>query len=445
MQNSRPSLPASPFRRGSIPLVMLVVTLLGVGASASLFLTSGTKRMDKHGELGSAALQYANCALDEMFVKLANKAADFDAESRYEYQAHATGFLGRDLGIEVKPVQVYGQRIHEPADPQREKFERDLRAMLSAGPLLPGEEPAAGSTGAGTGSAPATGTGAAASPDWKATLRADTASWVHKSAFAGFAPVADASGKQKVESLKGGGSQGGGDTQRINEKVKAAFARVPVLSKVDFVANPAAEHAGERQQFASELQTALGIADEGINAPVSAGCAGSVANPVGNALGFVTTGEIPDPRSKLAQTYSGLAKRSGFYDSQTHLVTASTEAVASVKAGFSTMTVSRRATAHRLVNRVRGSEAMDDLRKQLAGYLMHRYQVTPRDLAELGWITVSQDGKKVEPADFGTLSWDRAEIAVTSDLTKPLSALPQDRTQVLPFVAANALSEVRAD
>jgi len=63
------------FREGSIPMILIVVSILGIFAVSSLFMTSGTARQEKRTELNEKARIAAEAAIEEVLVKMSNSKA----------------------------------------------------------------------------------------------------------------------------------------------------------------------------------------------------------------------------------------------------------------------------------------------------------------------------------------------------------------------------------
>lgn len=130
-------------RTGSIPLVLLVVTVLGIGAAASMFMTSSTARIDKHSELNTQAWSMAQSAVEEVLVRLTNGSASWDAKatSRFEYEPKATLAVAaaiaetRGITIDVGKVQIMGRLAEKQKGDaeERSKFMAYLRAGTNFG------------------------------------------------------------------------------------------------------------------------------------------------------------------------------------------------------------------------------------------------------------------------------------------------------------------------
>ena len=127
----------SKARRGSIPLILLIVLVLGIGASASLFLTQGTQRVGKHEELTQKAWFYAQAAVEEVLVKLTNVGVEGDPiANKVSLQVPATQFMGAQNGVHVTNPYVHFRVLEAPEDPARM---RDFLELQTAGPSYASE------------------------------------------------------------------------------------------------------------------------------------------------------------------------------------------------------------------------------------------------------------------------------------------------------------------
>jgi hypothetical protein len=129
MRKSEPSSPdpASPCprpgtRRGSIPLVLGITTvIIGLGMSSAM-MTRGTRRTEKWSDLHQKALAISAAAAEETIVKLMNNSARWsekDTKSggslvRKTFPPMATRLMyGRD-GVIVDEVKVLARRLDAP-------------------------------------------------------------------------------------------------------------------------------------------------------------------------------------------------------------------------------------------------------------------------------------------------------------------------------------------
>lgn len=131
-------------RRGSIPLVMLVVMVLAVGAGASLFLSQNTARMEYRFGLKTQAAALAQSAVEEVMVRLQNGSAGWDgeAQSRFVFipkSTMAVADLLKEKGIEanVGPVQIMGRLAEAPNNPADAA---DFNTLMKIGPYFGSEQ-----------------------------------------------------------------------------------------------------------------------------------------------------------------------------------------------------------------------------------------------------------------------------------------------------------------
>jgi hypothetical protein len=127
-------------RRGSIPLVMLVVMVLAVGAGASLFLSQSTARMEYRFGLKTQASALAQSAVEEVMVRLQNGSAGWDSEaqSRFVFDPKSTKQVAAILeqkGIKatVYPVQIMGRLAEAPNNPADAA---DFERLMKIGPYF---------------------------------------------------------------------------------------------------------------------------------------------------------------------------------------------------------------------------------------------------------------------------------------------------------------------
>ena len=129
-------------RRGSTPLVRLVVMVLAVGAGASLFLSQSTARMEHRFGLKTQAAALAQSAVEEVMVRLQNGSAGWDSEeqTRFVFEPKSTKAVAMQLpeGINatIYPVQIMGRLAEAPNNPADAA---DFANLMQLGPYFGSE------------------------------------------------------------------------------------------------------------------------------------------------------------------------------------------------------------------------------------------------------------------------------------------------------------------
>ncbi len=416
-------------------MVLLVVIVLGIGAGATLFMSSGTRRIDKHSELNQKAWFFAQSAVEEILVKITNNAADFDAEKRYALPAHATEFMAQQAGVEIGKVEILGRLVEKPKDAEEAK---KFMELMTAGPGFASDTVRSTANGD-------------PNKDWREVMEADAAHFSHKGAFKDLVKKAEGAGEE-YHNTEWTSYANRTDFQDGN-KIRDGFYALTPLTKLDFVANPAASHgldtvvtpattteeipAGEVQQFAMQWDLAMEAVADRVKNRID-GCAGNPNYGFGAEISAFVLGAASDADSDAEEEFRESAQAGGILEYSAHLVTVHAEA----KASGGGVSAKQPVTVHRLVSRIDAKKAMDIMRDNLVVYLIHHYNLTPRDLAAMGWITISQDGNPVDLANFATINWDSAKITPNpAMLTKLNKRYPDNpNPKVFPFQAATCLA-----
>jgi len=119
-------------RKGSIPMVLIVVCCLGILAITSIFMTGSSARIDKKSELSQAALAIAQAAVEEIIIKASNgKAAALDGK-KVTYKASVTQQISGGTQTEIAPVEVVTRVIQNPNQGNATAYEemQELTALV---------------------------------------------------------------------------------------------------------------------------------------------------------------------------------------------------------------------------------------------------------------------------------------------------------------------------
>lgn len=413
-------------RRGSIPLVLLVIVVLGIGAASSLFLTQGTGRLDKHSELNQNAWFYAQSAIEEVLVKITNNAADFAPDKRQAFEPHAARFMGQQVGVTVGNVEVMGRVIDAPQDPaQNQKFEEILTAV-------PGFA------------------GSNHDDDWRNAVR--TGPFANTNLGA----LEDPTGEGQEY-----GESGHQKYDNANDPVRQAFDQVYTHE------GPLRSGAAARQASFASLTEPFATADDITDPTLQAfaqdwdlamnavanrvknridGCAGNPNYGVGAEIGALAFGAEVQADGHHEEEVRNSAEKGGALSYRANLVTLTTEAQAEAAGMRSRQAV----TVHRLVSRISMKDAMDKIRLATVGYLNHHYGLTLTDMAAMGWITVGDaSGQALTIADVASAeqsgNLNGYTITPNADMLTKLNERYPDNPNpfVAPFSAGACLSKVK--
>jgi hypothetical protein len=135
-------------RRGSIPLVLLVVVVLAIGAGASLFTSQSDARLRKRVELGALAQSFAKAGIEEVVAQIVNGTTQVTVPQGgqgvvIESVPQVTTAFAEAQGIAVSPVTLMGRVVVPPtaADPaDRQRFDELLTAGANFAPTAVREQ-----------------------------------------------------------------------------------------------------------------------------------------------------------------------------------------------------------------------------------------------------------------------------------------------------------------
>lgn len=124
-------------RRGNIPIIVGLVSLLGVFGYAAIFMSNTGARMERRASLEQVAHTVATAAIEETLVKLQNGVAPWkkidkaeDKAVKVNWPAAATSMMYAASGIRVHPVEVMARAINElPENASKNRFYSRFAAL----------------------------------------------------------------------------------------------------------------------------------------------------------------------------------------------------------------------------------------------------------------------------------------------------------------------------
>lgn len=129
-----------PSKKGSIPLVLAIVTVLGTLAFSVQFMTTNSARLEKTIEMHEIADRLATAALEEVLTKMSNNMADTviadNPGDKVFFRPLITRLLADKTlpGTQIPPVYVQGRLVDKPNNPaDRQKFLDLLTAAVAFG------------------------------------------------------------------------------------------------------------------------------------------------------------------------------------------------------------------------------------------------------------------------------------------------------------------------
>lgn len=390
-------------RRGSIPLVLMIIVVLGIGAGASIFMTSTTARSDKRAELNQKAWDMAQAAVEEILVRVSNGSANFDDANRYQYKASMTELLANDQGVTLEPVEVLGRLAEAPEDPEKEA---EFYALMTIGPGFASEEVLQATDPALVNDPHA----------WIEKAKAIYTDPAYEGMWAAFEMTPDRAKYQgevdkRAEELK---ELSETDPSSLNRRqrrdVAEAFAALEPVGDPKTITDPFTEnHFGvadigaatpfkdseeamssaepEMAAFLEQWDLAMKAMGEQL-ADRIANCAGNKNYAAGTMVGSFQAGVPPEADGELEEQVREIAEEAGVLKYRANLLTVQASAEANVAGVKARQTVS----AHRLATRTNFFDACQILRNQTLLYLMYHYGVTVADMHLLGWVEIQDDG-----------------------------------------------------
>jgi hypothetical protein len=418
-----------------MPMVVGVVTCLGLIGASSIFMTSSQARLDKQTEAHQLASAIAQSAIEEALVKISNNQAYFTARQRNRVVPAVTQALYPQAKAQIGDVEVLARPVTTP------KNSKQLLKFLGIMRALPGfyypENPLPGAP-------------KRHSPTWREDFERNYQESPNPTAKAFIEavrlPPVDLAGQvveiddstaekyQKTIAAEGGKGQDGGDIYR-------AFRTLPVLSSAGadpFQLDPAGPgyllHTAELPAFRKAWNTAMEAVLARVNKRIG-NCGGNPNYGVGAELGAFAAGKAVNADGDAEEDIRESAQASGVLKYMASLVTLSTQ----VSVDLGGVRTSQPMTAQRIVQEVHLWLATTYLRRQLAGYLIHYYGLTLADL------TISE-----QAGGLGWVGWNPAGTPLTriQDIPQMLGPLnegfPDDpNPKVWPFQLASCHARPR--
>lgn len=395
-------------RRGSIPVVLGITTVLAGLGMTSVFMSTNTRRAEKWSDLNQKALAISNAAAEETILKLMNNSARWneketksgEALKRLTFPPMATRLMyGQGGAVNIDEVKVLARRIDSPSYDNKAKAQ--FYGYLSVGPrFYNGTNPEKPTADPGDGS-------------WKAAV-ADAR--VKKLMEAPDGVIPDAAAAAEIRSEF--------DAKRDPVSQLAATELRPIVA-AEQGKDPSNPSAGARQIAAAlakiEEQKVADAERVEVKCGVARPAAGQSSALAGNALMLqVANGSSNGAqRVKINRKIVNAMKTGGAITKDTFLVTL--EANATVKSAG--ITVAAPATLQRVVEVSDFEKAHAFAYGQMLGYLNHFYGLSYEDMQALGYV--NKDGKIMPEAIFPEL-----------DAKNPSKLNPQP----WPFALAKAAS-----
>lgn len=396
-------------RRGSIPVVLGITTVLAGLGMSSVYMSTNTRRAEKWADLNQKALTIANAAAEETILKLMNNAARWNEKEtksgeaalvRKTFPPMATRLMYGSAGaVTVDEVKVLARRVDSPNYDNKAKAQ--FYGYLSVGPrFYNGSNPEKPTADTGDGS-------------WKMQI-ADPRVRAMVEAPDGVIPDAQAAAEIR---------------NRFDAKgdpiSQLAASELRPIAAADQGKDPANPSPGARA-----IQAALAKVEEQkvadaerveVKCGVARPAAGQSSALAGNALMLqVANGaDKGDQRVQINRKIVQAMQKGGAITKDTFLVTL--EANATVKSAG--ITVSAPSTLQRVVEVSDYEKAHKFAYGQLLGYLNHFYGLSYEDMQALGYV--NKDGKIMPDAIFPEL-----------DAKNPSKLNPQP----WPFALAKAAS-----
>lgn len=468
-------------RRGSVPVVLIVVILLGIGAAASLFSTMNDARMNSRAQLNVFAKMLAQSAVEEMLIKITNNSADFGLQNepgaptegiRYKFDPIATRFFAHAQAdgmprFNVAPVEIMGRSIVDPEDPAEYEHFKEL---VTAGPNFASNSRRTDVYG--TDDAhwhyldPATGNwnealanGSQDMPENIKKMLDPAGPW--KTSFSSLVKPIEGHGEEYLENEWEGTYKDRTSGWQDGGNIRNGFSSLPVLSDkwgwvddragiknychfsdCELEGDPdAANPNGTMDNFIEKWdETMDSVADR--VADRIAGCAGNPNYGIGAMLSAIVLGGASDADSTAEEEFRETAEAGGVTEYQAYLVSVYGKAYT---ASDMPLQVQKSITAHRIVSKMKLGEAMEGLRNTTIPYLISHYNFTPQDLVVLGWATpmewASGNDLDTGPADENDHILIGPKPEIFSKLTERYPDNPNPR--VVPFQAATCVGAIQ--
>ena len=427
-------------RKGSIPLVLIVVTVLALFAGSVIYMTGSSARLEKKAELGQQARKFAEAAMEETIVKMSNNVASADRTLKQHYAPHATRLLANRTAnsqgegtAQLPPVRIMERVIEKPANPAQAA---EFYELIAAAPAFGGKNHVDKWQEVDAEGNPVT------TADLSHPLFAD-----HASAFTGMASTdVDTIRKNWMNDKSGSGGPVDGielfqssefdpanldsraglldgtqfqpgsagenyyetytKTQYApgsvnNDAVRTAFENLPVLKPLDWASADNTVDGPDTVHSETQVGEFLAKWDEAMNdvadhvANRIAGCGGDPNYGVGAQMAAFHLGAQAANNSQEEEEYVESCTNGGLLGYTAKLITI--EATCWIKRGM--MSAERNVTGHRVIQTINLAKPMDRLRKNMIPYLMYHYNLTPREL--MGPVAGDATGWRLDFAKVG--------------------------------------------
>ena len=370
-------------RRGSIPIVLGITTVLAGLGMTSIYMSSNTRRTEKWSDLNTKAQTIANAAAEETILKLMNNSARWNEKEtksgsganliKKTFPPMATRLMYGQANVEVDEVKVLARRVDSPNYDNTAKAK--FYGYLSVGPrFYDGTNPEKPTADPGDGA-------------WKSQ-------------------IADANVKKLVDPPDGVIP----DTQaaaEIRNQFQVQSDPVSQLAKTELKPilaadqgkDPTSPSAGARAIQAAmakiEQQKVQDAEKVEVKCGVARPAAGQSSALAGNALMLQVANGANDgaQRVQINRKIVNAMLTGGAITKDTFLVTL--EANAKVKSAG--MTVTAPATLQRVVEVSDYEKATKFAYGQMLGYLHYYYGLSYADMQALAWV--DKDGK-IQPQNI---------------------------------------------
>lgn len=416
----------NPVRKGSIPMVMIVVVCLGIVAGAAIFNTGTAARVDKMSELNQAAWIIAQAAVEETIVKCSNgTAAPLDGK-RQTFPAEVTFATVGLPEAKIEPVQLVARTIEDKNKTPNAQAQKEIRELSA---LVPGfwKKPASlapGTLKAGLDNPPISNKGNGVEMyydiEWRKKMLSEAPGTFDPVLLKAIKyaivdknnPANKVLGKDFGESnlegeakayydanvKNGGNAENDNNNNPAHPKVLDKFKALPVLAYMgpfdDEATIATKKHsAGELAQFKTAFNEATEALADHMQSRIN-GCNGDFNYAIGGMLTGLGRGTPCANDSEAGEeSYRDTSEASGLTEYKEGLLTISTK----VRLTRGSMTAEQQFSAHRIMRQMNLNTIMAGVGQSMLGYLHGYYNLTREDLIELGFMG------KPDPASVGKL------------------------------------------
>jgi hypothetical protein len=382
----------SPVRKGSIPMVLIVVVCLGLFAATAIFMTQNQASLDKKSELNSAAWVIAQSAVEEILLRMQNSQVAPKDDARTTFDPIITkdamkGLDGLTFGDDKAPgVSVFKRKLETAGvDPQKEKEFNELMMFL------PGflrtaavqKDPSRVLWAKKGGNQKIH-----FDPQWRKELITRANNGEYDKRFAAIKQVKDAENFNPATDLEGHAKEyydtfmngNGAESQTATGKaVAAAFDNLQPLTRLGDMTNGDHISSGELATFQTQYNKCMEAIGDHMQARID-GCNGDFDYAIGAMMSSFARGapnaNDSDPGE---ETYREGARDSGQTKYLESLVTISTKVY--LKRG--TQSATQPYSAQRLIRSMNLQTVVEKLDASMLAYLHFAYNLTYKDMLEL--------------------------------------------------------------